>query len=112
MNIFDTMRDAAFDVVGNTMGYTCTWAPFDGGETQTATVLYKDQTEQKTVNGMEFNPLRFTMEWRKPFLEGLKDSVDINTVETITIDGKGTFYVRRVETLFDGNNFKAYLEKQ
>lgn len=112
MNAFDSLRDSAFDTVATTMGYTCIWAPAAGGEEQTATVLYKDATEEQTLNGMQFTPYRFSMEWRKPFLPGLKESVDAGVTEFIGIVDKGNYLVRSVETLFDGINYKAHLEKQ
>jgi len=114
-NLFDSLQDNTFDVAANTMGYPATWQPAAGGPLQTATVLYKDDTQKYELSNMDYQPERWRMEYRYPFFAGLKESVDENTNETVTITlpgGDTDFFVRKVESLFDGKTFIAYLEPQ
>lgn len=113
-NLFDSLQDNAFDAAANTMGYPATWQPTAGGAAKTATVLYNDNTEKYQLSNMDFKPERWSMQYRYPLLQGLKESTDENTDETVTIAlpaGNVQFLVRRVETEFDGKTFIAYLQK-
>jgi len=112
-NLFDSLQDNTFDVATNTMGYPATWQPAAGGPLQTAKVLYNNDTEKYEVSNMQYDPFSWRMEYRYPFFTGLKPSVDNNENETVTITlpgGDTEFYVRRVDTKFDGKTFTAYLE--
>ena len=112
-NLFDSLQNNTFDVAANTMGYPATWLPVAGGPAKTATVLYNDDTEAYELSNMKFDPFAWRMEYRSPFFDGLKISVDSNIDETVTITlpgGNTDFYVRRVDTKFDGKTFTAYLE--
>ncbi len=112
-NLFDSLQDKTFDVAANTMGYPATWQPTAGGPIQSATVLYKDDTQKYEISNMEYQPTTWRMEYRYPHFAGLKESVDSTVDETVIITlpgGETDFYVRRVESLFDGKTFVAYLE--
>jgi len=112
-NLFDSLQDKAFDVATNTMGYPATWQPVAGGPVKTATVLYNDDTEKYEISNMQYDPFAWRMEYRHPFFDGLKESVDTNVTEIVTITlpgGDADFNVRRVDSKFDGKTFTAYLE--
>lgn len=112
-NLFDSLQDNAFDVATNTMGYPATWQPSAGGPLKNAIVLYNDDTQKYELSNMDFMPSHWSMEFRYPFFPGLKLSVDGNENETviITLPGGDTeFYVRKVDSKFDGKTFTAYLE--
>ena len=114
-NLFDQLQDNTFDKVTNTMGYPASWQPTAGGPVQTAEVLYNDSTEKYELSNIDFDPLQWRMEYRSGFFTSLKDSVDTNTTETVTItlpQGNTDFYVRKVDTKFDGKTFIAYLQKK
>lgn len=115
-NLFDTCRDSMVDVVTNAMGYPATWTPAAGGPRQTAQILYKDATDKYDVDGEDYDPYTYRMEYRKPFFEGLKDSVDASGKEFVQValpayqGGLTNFIVRKIDTRFDGNICIAYLE--
>lgn len=114
-NLFDGLQEKAFDVATNTMGYPATWQPVAGGPLKTATVLYNDDTEKYEISNMAYDPSAWRMEYRHPYFDGLKTSADTNTTEivTITLPGGDTrFYVRKVDSKFDGKTFVAYLEPE
>lgn len=112
-NLFDSLQEKAFDVTTNTMGYPAAWTPSAGGPQQTAKVLYNDATEKYELSNMDFKPERWSMQYRYPHFIGLKQRVDENTVETVTITlpgGDTDFNIRTVQTSFDGKTFTAYLQ--
>ncbi|MCO5238864.1 MAG: hypothetical protein M9904_02305 [Chitinophagaceae bacterium] len=112
-NIFDGMRDKAHDVVSNTMGYTASWLPSDstdGDEPLTARVLFNKPTDKEKVDGYEYDPYRYMMEYRNDFFPGLKDRVDSNRNETVFISGI-EYYVRSIAAKYDGNTLIAELYK-
>ena len=113
MNVFDDLRDVSFDVVTGCMGYTATWTPLDGSAPQMADILYKDSTHKDEFGGNDYKPSDFRMEYRFPFLSGLRESVDAENKETVSIViGNETklFWVQEVETTYDGNTIIAYLK--
>lgn len=108
-NLFDDLRDASFDVVSNTMGYEASWEPSEGGNVQTARVLFNNPTEGKKLSGVEYDPYHYEMEYRVGHFEGLKQSVDSNNIEAVTIRGK-EYNVRQITAKWDGNTMIAVLE--
>lgn len=114
MNLFDGLRDKAVAVIAHNMGYTATWIPSDLSPTQTAEVLYKDNTEVvdqfgESVNLSEFD---YRIEFSHLNFIGLKDSVDQSHDEVIAVSlptGIKQFYVRRVTRIADGSTSVAYL---
>jgi hypothetical protein len=109
-NVFDDAKRAAFDTVGMVMGYDATWSPSAGGPQQTARILYKDPTEDKELAMIDFSPNEYVMEYRVDFFTGLKLSIGSSNQEVITIAGKGDFYVRKVDAIFDGDRFRAIIK--
>jgi len=112
-NLFDSLQDNTVDVVTNTMGYPATWQPAVGGPLQTAKVLYNANTDKYELSNMDFVPEKWRMEYRAPFFEDLKQSVDSGVDETviITLPGGATeYFVRRVIAAFDGKTFIAYID--
>lgn len=112
-NLFDSLQDNTVDVVTNTMGYPASWQPVAGGPVITAAVLYNANTDKYDLSNMGYEPEKWRMEYRAPFFPGLKQSVDENVDEIVTItlpDGDTEFFVRRVIAAFDGKTFIAYLD--
>ncbi|MBL7718955.1 MAG: hypothetical protein JNL72_08975 [Flavipsychrobacter sp.] len=108
-NLFDGLQAATFDTVTAIMGYTAVWQPSDGSSMQTARVLFKNPTEGEKIGDQEYDPYRYTMEYKEGVFGGLKPSVDANNVEEITI-GAVSYYVRKVDGKFDGKTMIAALE--
>jgi hypothetical protein len=114
--LFDGLRNNAFGVVTNTMGYTAVWTPSDSEIPQTAKVLFKDATTDETLQegNIHFNVKQPVIEYLLPDFNGLKSLVDDaqRIKETITItleDGDKTYVVNEVITISDGRNHKAFL---
>lgn len=108
-NLFDGMAAVTFNVVTATMGYTASWQPADGSPLQTAEVLFKKPTESQKLADQEYDPYRYTMEYRTGVFNGLKESVDANNVEEVSI-GAASYYVRKVDAKYDGKTMIATLE--
>jgi hypothetical protein len=108
-NLFDGLQAATFDTVTAIMGYSAVWQPSDGTPAQTARVLFKNPTEHQKIGDQEYDPYRYTMEYKMGVFPGLKQSVDANHTEEVTIGGTG-YYVRQVHARFDGKTMTATLE--
>lgn len=109
LNIFDRLQDVSFNVVTLTMGYDATWSPSGGGPVKTGRVLFNNPTESKKLSEVEYDPFAYRMEFKKGVFDGLKESTDQNTIETVTINSVN-YYVRQVATKYDGNTLIATLE--
>ena len=114
MNLFDGLRDKAVAVVTHSMGYTATWNPADHSAQQVAEVLYKDTTEKTDRFGeqIQFSEFDYQIEFSHLKFTGLKESVDQNNTEVISItlpSGTKNFYVGRVGKVADGSTSVAYL---
>ena len=108
MNIFDSLKTKAFDVVTNVMGYNATW--LSGSITYSARVGFKDPSEKQELSGIDsWNPDEPFMEYRIGFFENLKLKVDSGNLEHVTIEGIGYFAVVEVKTKYDGETFVARL---
>lgn len=108
MNIFDSLKKQAFDVVVDTMGYDATW--LSESILLSARVGYKDPSEKQELSGIDsWNPNEPFMEYRVGFFEDLKLKVDSGSAEFVTIDGIGYFSVVEVQTKYDGETFVARL---
>lgn len=108
MNIFDSLKTKAFDVVTNVMGYNATW--LSGSITYSARVGFKDPSEKQELSGIDsWNPDEPFMEYRIGFFENLKTRVDTGNLEHVTIDNVGYFAVVEVKTKYDGETFVARL---
>lgn len=118
MNIFDSLKTKAFDVVTNVMGYNATW--LSGSITYSARVGFKDPSEKQELSGIDsWNPDEPFMEYRIGFFENLKTRVDTGNLEHVTIYDKdpvtgiefvkGYFAVVKVTTAYDGETFIARL---
>lgn len=113
MNHFDILKNKPFDAVTHLMGYDAIWTNSVSGEILTARVAYKDPSEKQELSGIDsWNPSEPFMEYRKGFFTGLKDLVDSNVFQKVTIDTKGIFYIREIQTKFDGDTFVARLSKE
>lgn len=110
-NLFDSIQKAAFGIVTETFGYEASWQPSDGSAYQTAKVLLKEPTKAHELAGIEYTPYTYIIEYHKPAFEGLFQLVAANSLETIQIN-QIDYYVRKVDAIWDGNTFRAILEKQ
>jgi len=108
MNIFDSLKKQAFDVVTDTMGYNATW--LSESILYNARVGFKDPSEKQELSGIDsWNPDEPFMEYRIGFFEELKTKVDSAGTEFVTIEGVGYFAVVEVKTKYDGETFIARL---
>lgn len=111
MNIFDSLKKQAFDVVVDTMGYNATW--ISESNTFTARVGYKDPSEKQELSGIDsWNPNEPFMEYRIGFFDNLKFRIDSGNLEFVTIEGVGYFSIRDVQTKYDGETFVARLKRE
>lgn len=111
-NIFDTLKIGAFDVVTKTMGHSASWTSSVSGITLFAQVGYKDSSEEQELSGIDsWDPEEPFMEYRIGMFQGLKYLVDQAVIQTVSIEGKGVFEIRKIETKFDGDTFVARLAK-
>jgi hypothetical protein len=110
-NLFDGIRDSAFDVTLATFGYDASWIPVATPEADpfTARVHYKDPNEKESLGGVEYTPLSPFMEYRSPSFPGLYESARNNNGEIVTVNG-AQYTVRSVERKFDGKTYMAILE--
>lgn len=112
MNPFDSLKLQTFDVITKNMGYDAVWVNSQSSEIFTARVGYKDPSEKQELSGIDsWNPSEPFMEYRTGFFTGLKELTDNNIFQKVNIDIKGVFYVREVQTKFDGDTFVARLAK-
>lgn len=95
------------------MGYDAVWVNSASNEEFKSRVGYKDPSEKQELSGIDsWNPSEPFMEYRAGFFPGLKELVDSNVVQKVSIDTKGVFYVREVQTKFDGDTYVARLAKE
>ena len=118
VNAFDQQAAKVFDVAARKMGYPCSWTPSQGGEENTARVLYHDAFKAYKITGIDYDPRYFVMEYKQGDFSALKEAVDQNLGETVSItfnDDPLTvkdYFVRKVDPIRDGRTYMAVLEKK
>ncbi len=119
MNMFDSLKTSAFDVITKVMGYDATWTSSESDISLIAEVGYKDPSEKQELSGIDtWNPDQPFMEYRIGFFTGLKQAVDEGKTEHVLITQRnnplsivGYFAVSEVKTKYDGDTFVARLIK-
>lgn len=108
-NIFDSLGKAVFNTCNKTFGYPVSWQPVAGGAPLLADVLFGDPTKVTKIDEADFNNNQPWFEYKEGDLQGLFQSVNNGTTETVTVDGTA-YYVRSIKRDFDGKCFKAFIE--
>lgn len=111
-NLFDPMQDAVFNTVTATFGDIAKWTPSTGGETFSASVLYKDPSAKYGIGESEFEVEEYFMEYKLGDLPGLKEAVNSGRLESLTITnriGSLDFFVRKCTKQVDGKTIFALL---
>ena len=121
-NPFDSLKQTAFNVVTDTMGYDVSWSPIGGGAAKTGRALYDKPTKQEEgyryrdhYGKIHYEPNQYRLEYRAGVLDGLKESADSGNLETIEIIFSDTvtesFRVMEVHQLWDGDTYVAVIDK-
>lgn len=107
---FEALQRTAFSVIQGVMGFAASWAPADGGDTQTARVLFQNPTEDMKLAGVDYAPDHWRMEYQIGDFDGLfvaanrRQSAEVVEIETVE------YYVRKVSKKFDGKTYIADLQ--
>lgn len=110
-NIFDKLQANAEGIVRETMGFDASWTPAAGGLPEfTGRILLKEPTEKDNLRGVEYNPFIYLIEYFGEDFQGLKESSDAGTIETLIVNGE-YYEVRIVVSMYDGKTFVAISEK-
>ena len=108
-NIFDTAKLNMFDITTTVMGYDAVWVNSDTAQEYSARVHYKHATPSEDLDGVAYFPTAPMMEFKAGDFDGLKALVDAGSVETVTIDGIGAFYIRDANRKYDGDTIFCML---
>lgn len=108
---FDGLMQTAFDVTTNVMGYDATWTPSaEGSLEQVGRVHYREPNHEEMMNGVQYSPFIFVMEYKIGVFDGLQESVRSGSIEQVLVNNS-LHYVRSVRKISDGRTFEAQLEK-
>ena len=125
---FDELATKAFSSVRDLMGENATWLSsisssyfeegyFEKGYfeadvvSQCGKILFKDPTEPVSVGGdYEYRPNAATAEFYEDTFVGLKETSDNPNNQEILIIRGSHYFVREVNTKFDGRTYIAHLE--
>ena len=103
----------ALNIVNNTMGYSATWTPAAGGETQTAIVLLNKPTETDKITDQEYDAMEPKCEYKCcdfiGFFEAVRDNVAVNQI--LIINGI-SYACYRAEKKFDGKTIIMTMQEQ
>lgn len=110
-NLFDSLQNKTFDIVGNTMGVNASWTPSEGGGELVGRVLFNDPSKKYKLMGVDYQPAGWSIEYREGVFVGLYESVRENNIETITLNGSN-YTVRAVTKDFDGKTYIAEVEQE
>jgi hypothetical protein len=105
----DKYAKLVFNATDSLYGDLCSWVSIDGMVNFTGLVCFQDPTAKELVETAEFVQVDPFMEFLRPAFPGLKDLVDAQSPERVTIAGV-PYYVTAVHQLSDGSICKAYLQ--
>lgn len=110
-NPFDAMQNTVFKTVQRTMGYPATWAPQAGGDTITATVLFKDATERAKILDVEYDPRKVIAEFQTGDLDALVTAVRSSKSEEVLIVNGQSYGVLQIISRYDGKTYYAEMQQ-
>ena len=99
MNFFDNCADAVVNVTSAVFGYTATWGSY------TAQVKYKDMAGVAGLGDQKYALDKWTIEIRNSDFPGLRDSINRQNKELITVNVRGMdmyFYGTVANAISDG----------
>jgi hypothetical protein len=105
MNLFDGLRDRAFDITTKVMGYDASW----GGHTARVHFRRPDEKDM-LMSGVEFSPTSYIMQYREPFFPNLYNAARGGNNQTVVVDGV-SYYTRMAVRIHDGETVVVELEK-
>lgn len=111
MNIFDIAKRTAYKATTGIMGYNAEWYDNASGQMFTARVHFKYPTpkEELLPSDIYYMPTEPIMEYLEGSFPNLKEAVDANSNQQVSIDGIGEFYVRSIIRKYDGETLVAVL---
>lgn len=116
-NIFEGMQKRLFDLTTTVFGYKAIWLSSEERPIDVAgDVNYRQPNEKDIIrtNG-DYQPYTYFMEYREPFFPGLKEAVDRNGIEYVSIVDQYNvvhyYGVRSVKCTFDGKTYNAFLDE-
>lgn len=115
-SIFDGLKNNAFDITTNIIGYDASWTPtveedVEPLPTLSAKVHFRKPDEKDVMrDGVEYAPSSYFMEYRVPFFPGLYESVRFGGTEIVTVDGT-QYYARQATRVNDGDTILINMEK-
>jgi hypothetical protein len=112
VNPFDDIAKQVFSEVASVMGEKAVWHTSNGSGDIEGTVLFKDPSEVEQIGGPEqydYRPATPKIEYYNGTFVGLKELVDTQTEEQITVHGQ-RYLILSIEKIADGNTYKAHLE--
>lgn len=116
-NIFEGMQKRLFDLTTTVFGYKAIWLASEERPIDVeGDVNYRQPNDKDIIrtNG-DYQPYTYFMEYREPFFPGLKEAVDRNGVEYISIVDQYNvvhyYGVRSVKAVWDGETYNAFLEE-
>lgn len=113
MSLFDSNQKSLITSVQTLYGEIVDWLPSNGGELQTAKVLYNYPEAKQTLGDAdkyEYSPYNYWFDYFETQFPGLKASVDAGNVETVTVKEK-VLCVRAVDLKFDGKTLLAFCDE-
>jgi len=108
-NLFDGIRDAAYNTIQNTMGNAATWTPSDGSAAQTGRVLINRPTQMEDVSDEDYAAITAKCEYLESAFLGLFEAVQSGKSEIITVSGID-YYAYKADRKYDGQTIILQVE--
>lgn len=105
-NIFDGLKQSAFDIVARSMGYDCFW-----GQLSEKVLLNRPTEQEQLAGNISYDPRMSVMEYRAGQFPGLFESVREHNTEYVTVNGI-SYVVRDIQAAFDGDTYRAQIIPQ
>lgn len=113
-NPFELLEKNVTAVTLATFGFTASWEVSDGSGSFSASVHFGNPSHLVKLSGgrfkADYSPDKTYMEYYLDSFPNLKKRVDSGLAETIEVEGKGRFYVMKVDKESDGDTFIALLQ--
>jgi hypothetical protein len=107
---FDLLQTTVFDNILNVFGVEAEWEAADKGASFVGRVLFNNPTEPLRLQGFEFDPTKYEIEFREGQFPGLKERVDSRkTTEFVFVDGS-RYAVLAIVMKYDGKTIRASVQ--
>lgn len=111
MSLYDGPRRAAHTTIKTIHGEPAVWTPsgVPGAEPVTGLILVRTPTKIEKLNGLEYSPFSYFLEWQKEGFIGLFEAIRGGSLESVYVNGE-RYVSRSADARVTGKGYECMFD--